>query len=49
MVFTSPRRKLGRKVSFKTKKRRRITVNSHFNSIETDDLNTSSSGYVIGN
>ena len=48
MVFTSLIKKLGSKVSFKSKKRRRITVNSHFNSIETNNSNKSNSDDVIG-
>ena len=49
MVFTSPRRKQGRKVSFKSNKRICISVNSHFNSSETNNLNTPNSDNVIGN
>ena len=41
--------KLGRKVSFKPKKRGRITVNSYFNSSETNHLNTYNSYDVIVN
>ena len=49
MVFTSWRRKPGRKFSFKSKNRRRITVNSHCNSSETNNYNTSNSDDVIEN
>ena len=49
MVFTSPRRKQGRKVSFKSNKRRCTTVNSHDNSSESSDPNTYNSDNVIGN
>ena len=49
MVFTSPRIKQGRKLSLKSKKRICITVNSHFNSSETNNLKTSNSDNVIGN
>ena len=49
MVFISPRRKQGRKVSFKANKRRCITVNSYFTSSETDNLNTAISDNVTGN
>ena len=49
MVFTSLKRKLGREVSFKSKKRRRITVNQNFNSSEINNLNTSNSNDVIVN
>ena len=49
MVFTSSRGKLLRKVSFKSKKMRRIVVNSYFNSSETNNSNTSNSDDVIGN
>ena len=49
MVFMSPGRKLGRKVSFKSNKRGCITVNSHFNSSETNSLNKSNSDDVKGN
>ena len=49
MVFMSPGRKLGRKVSLKSNKRRCITVNSHFNSSETNSLNKSNSDDVKGN
>ena len=42
-------RKQGGNFSFKSKKRRFITVNSHFNSSETNNLNTSNSDDVIVN
>ena len=49
MVFKSSRRKQVRKVSFKSNNTRCITVNSHFNSIETNYLKTSNSDNVIVN
>ena len=49
MVLTALRRKQGRKVSFKSRKRIFINVNSHFNSSETNNLNTSNSDNVILN
>ena len=49
MMFTLSRQKQGRKVSFKSKKRRCITVNSHLNGIETHNSKTSNSDDVIGN
>ena len=48
-IFISSRRRKGRKVSFKYRKSRCITVNSYFNSIETNNSNISSSDNVIGN
>ena len=47
-MFTSSRRKLGRKFSFESKNRRRIAVKSNFNSGETSNSNTSNSDDVIG-
>ena len=49
MVFTSSRREQGRKVSFNSKKRICITVNSHLNSSESNNSNKSNSDDVIGN
>ena len=46
MVFTSLKRKLGRKFSFKYKNRRGITVKLNLNSSETNHLNTSDSDDV---
>ena len=43
------KRKKGRKVSYKSKKRICITVNSHVNSSKTNNSNTSNSDNVIGN
>ena len=45
----SSRGEQGRKVSLKSKKRICINVNSHLNSSETNNLNTSNSDNVIGN
>ena len=49
MGFTFSRRKHGRKVSYKSKKRRCTTINSHANIRKSDNLNTSNSDDVIGN
>ena len=49
MVFMSSRRKLGNNFSFNSKKSRCITVNSHFNSSESNNLNASNSDDVIEN
>ena len=49
MVFMWLRKKLRNKVSLKSKKRRRITVNSHFNSSEANISDTSNSDDDIGN
>ena len=49
MMFTLSRKKQGRKVSFNSKKRRCITVNSHLNSRKTTNSDTSNSDDVIGN
>ena len=49
MLFTSPSRKKGSKVSYKSRKRRCITVNSHVNSSETNNSNTSNSDNAIEN
>ena len=49
MVFTSSRRKQGRKVSFKSNNMRCIAVNSHFNSSETNNSKTSNSDDVANN
>ena len=49
MVFTLSRIKIGRKVSFKSKKRIHITVNSNLNSSETNNSNKSNSDYDIVN
>ena len=49
MVFTSSRIKQGRKVLYQYRKRRCITINSHINSSETNNLNTSKSDNVIRN
>ena len=49
MVFTSPRRKQGRNVSFESKKRVCITLNSYFNISVTYNQNTSNIDNVIGN
>ena len=49
MVFMSSGIKLGSKVSFKSMNRVCITVNSHFNIIETNNSDKSSRDYVIGN
>ena len=43
------KKKIWEKASYQSKKRRYITVNSHFNSSETNHLNTSNSDNVIGN
>ena len=45
----SPRRKQGRKIFYKSNKSRCTTVNSHVNSNESNNLNTSNSDNVIGN
>ena len=47
-VYVTNKKKL-RKVSFKSKKRICITVNSNFNSIETNNSNTSNSNNVMEN
>ena len=49
MVFTSPRIKQGRKVSFKYNKSRCTTVKSHVNSSESNDQNTYNSDNAIEN
>ena len=49
MVFTSSIRKQGGKVSFKSKKRICITVNSHFNISIKNNYNTSNNDDVIIN
>ena len=49
MALKSSIREQWRKVSFESKNRRRITVNSNFNSSEKDSLNTSNSDNCIGN
>ena len=49
MVFTSPRRKQGRKVSFKYNNRISTTVNSYVNSSKSNDTNKYNSDNVIGN
>ena len=46
MLFTSSRRKQGRKVLSDRKKRRCITVNSHFKNNVTNKYNTSNSDDV---
>ena len=48
MVFTLSRRKNGKKVSYKSKKRICTTVNSHINSSESNNPNTSDSVNIIG-
>ena len=49
MVFTSSRSKQGGEVSYKSRKRMCINVNSHINSSESNNLNTSNSDNVTGN
>ena len=49
MAFTSSRRKQGRNILYIYKKRRCITVTSHFNSSKSNDLNTYNIDYVIEN
>ena len=49
MAFTPSRSKHERKVLFKSNKRRCITVNSHLNSNETNNLNAPNSDDVVGN
>ena len=49
MVFTSPRRKKGRKVLFKSNRRRYTNVASHVNSSKSNVPNTYNSDNVIGN
>ena len=49
IVFDSSRIKQGKRVSFKSKKRRYITINLHFKSRKTNNLNTPNSDDVIGN
>ena len=49
MVFTSSRRKQGRKFSFKSNKTISITVKSHFKISKTNNSNTPNSADVIGN
>ena len=49
MVFTSPRIKQERKVSFKYNNRVCTTVNSHVNSSGSNDMNTHNSDNFIGN
>ena len=49
MVFTSSRINIGRNTSFKSKNRRRITVNPNFNSCETSNSKKSNSDDVIRN
>ena len=49
MVFMSSRRKHGRKALSKYKKNIFITVNSHINTSEPSNLNTSNINNVIGN
>ena len=43
MLFTSLKSKQGRNLSYKSKKRRCITVNSHINSSKSNNLDTSNS------
>ena len=49
MVFTLSIRKQGREVSFKSKKRKCIAVNSQFNGSRNNISNASNSDYAIGN
>ena len=48
MVFTSSRRKQGRNISYISNNRIFTTVNSHINSIKSNNMNTSNSDNVIG-
>ena len=49
MVFTSPKRKQWRKVSFRSNNRKCTTVSSHVKISKSNDPNTYNSDNVIGN